>query len=178
MHILEAVDTNDLGRFLDATCYLLRTFHLRRFDVDHPEPNSDAGPQIAEPFELVVSSASKFQHHVVDMQVVHVSDQVFPRPLLNRLTAIVAEAQVHGRRIGDRVKKYVQRLSCPACLFGRARQVGLIELDDVSANLANLIGHRLCQGACQGRTVLVVMVEKGLAEHVRPSNCKLDRAIG
>jgi hypothetical protein len=114
-------------------------------------------------------------HDVIDMQAVEIGNQLAPAALLNGLSAVIAETQMHRRFALDGVKHAVDRRRGPFPLLGMARQIGFIELHDVGIDMPDLLRQHVRDGHAKRARVLVVLVQHGLGEHVRTGDGKFER---
>src|SRR4051812_5554539 len=82
---------------LDASCHFVRRFHRVHLDVDHADAKRNARiEQLFEISQLVVSTECEFEHNMIAMEAIHEVYQLAPLALLNRLSPIIAEADVHA----------------------------------------------------------------------------------
>jgi hypothetical protein len=103
-------------------------------------------------------------------------DQLLPISLLDGLTAVVAEAEVHRAfRAGvDRVEHEIHRRGRERPVGGIARDIGLIHLNALGGQSADLAGEHLAQRHREGVKVAVVMVEQRAGQHVRAGDGELE----
>ena len=164
-----------LGAF-DGARHLVGAFHVGGLDVDHAQAEADLRLQVLERRQFLARAVRAFQHDVVGMQRVQVVHQLVPGALLHRLPAVVAEAQVHGRRARHRVEHAVDGRCGPLPFVGVARQVGLVDLHDVGVEVLHLLGQRVGNGMRHLRRVAVVLVDQRLGQHVRAGDGELEGA--
>jgi len=86
---------------------------------------------------------------------------------LDRLAAVVAEAEVHRGRGRDGVQHPVDGFQRPGPLVGRAGQVGLVHLDDGRAEVPDLLREHIRDGHGERRWIAIVGIERHLGQHVR-----------
>ena len=166
------------GRFLDAGGDEAGALDHRRLDVDDAEAEADSRVDLPEVGELAVAAVGELEQHVVAAQVAEVVDELIPAPLLDRLAAVVAEAEVHRRRPGNRVEDAVDSLECPLPLPWMPRKVGLVHLDHVGVDLRHLCGEYVGKGEAELGGRAVMAVEKGLGQHVGAGQGELQGASG
>ena len=142
-----------------------------------PNPIPISGTEVVEVGQFVVSAVSELQHHVVGVEGVHVGEKCLPGTILDRLPTVVAEAHVDGRCVRNGIQDDIERACSPLGLFGMARDVGFIQLDDLSVNLRNLRRQDLTDRVRQILNTTVMPIEQGLAQHVGTRHCELERGV-
>src|SRR5262245_65384490 len=97
----DATFADDLHRLFDPLRHDFGRFDGVDLDVNHAQADADARIEaVFEVLQLVVSSKSHFEQNVIAMQAVDEADQFSPFAFLDRLTAVIAEAQVRAFQIG------------------------------------------------------------------------------
>ena len=65
-------------------------------DVDHADAELDLRVHVLQRLQILRRTVGHFEHQVIHVQLVEEVDQRAPLALLDRLSAVVAEAEVHG----------------------------------------------------------------------------------
>jgi hypothetical protein len=165
---------------LDRARDLLGRFDLGALDVDDAETEPDVLAQFLEHGELLRRAVRAFHDDVVDLQRVQVVDQLRPAASLDRLPAVVAEAQVHGGLRGLRhgLEHLVDRGRSPLPFLRMTGKVGFVELHDGGVQPADLLGEHRGDRVRELRRVAVVPVVERLRQHVRAGDRELERPAG
>src|SRR5207245_6302311 len=94
----------DVRSGLDPVCDFVRLFDHGGLDVDHAHPQLQLRIDVAQDLEVAIAGTRELQHHVVDTQQVDNLHQPRPAACLDALAAVVAETQMDGRLVRDRVE--------------------------------------------------------------------------
>ena len=109
MNVLHAARPEHFLGTLNRARDLIGRFCFGLLDVDHTQAKTDFRVEVAKHFEHIYRTVRAFHHHVVDVQGIEVFDQALPAALLDALSAVVAEAQVHRRNGLDGIEHKVER---------------------------------------------------------------------
>jgi hypothetical protein len=82
------------GRALNPPGHLVRRLDLVVLDVDHPDPGTEPRLDLAEHLQLGLGPAGHLQDDMVGLQGVQEGDEFRVGPPLDRLPAVVPEAEV------------------------------------------------------------------------------------
>ena len=119
----------------------------------------------------------RLHHNVIGLERIQVVHQLRPGAFLDRLAAVVTEAQMDRRLafFGNGAKHLVDRRRRPLPFVRVARQIRLVELHDVGIQVLDLLGEHIGDGVRQLLGILVVPVVQRLREHVRTGERELER---
>ena len=96
--------------------------------VDHPDAEGDTVVHFGEGFEVFARTVGKLEDDMVGSKGIEESKQGFPSSALNRLTAIVAEAEVDGFSPFEGIKNTVDGLGGKGTMGGVPGNVCLVHL--------------------------------------------------
>jgi hypothetical protein len=135
----------DLVCALDGACDLVRALDLGALDVDDAEAEADLAPQVLEHRELFRRAMRGLHHDMVDLERVEVLHQLRPGALLDRLPAVIAEAQMHRSLgfLGHGLEHLVDRRRGPFPFVGMAGEVGFVHLHHVGVEALHLVGENV-----------------------------------
>ena len=85
---------------------------------------------------------------------------------------------MHGGGRLDGIKDLVDGVRRPLPFIWAARQVGLVNLDDIGIEMAHLFGQHLGDGVRQRGQVVVTVVDQRLGQHVRAGQGEFQRFGG
>ena len=145
-------------------------------DVDHAEPERDLAVDVLQCVEVALRPVRQFEDEMIRVQRVEEICQFLPVALLDRLSAIIAEAEMHGalRALVDRVQHHVHRRGRQRAVTRIAGNVGLVDLDAGRRQPAHLRRQHLGQRHRQLREVAVVVIEQCPREHVGARDRELE----
>src|SRR5437867_9639469 len=86
--------------FIDTARDEIRLFHFVVLDIYHAYPQGDFGVEPLKNRQLRIAAAGEFKHQMVRAQGIQERQQVAPESLLDRLSRVVAETDVH-RLLGE-----------------------------------------------------------------------------
>src|SRR5215510_8479077 len=98
------------------------------FDVDHPQSDPDLRIEIAERLQLVVPAAGKLEHEMIHRESIEERNKIFPKSFLDRLAAIISEAEVQRALSGDAFQDMIDRGQRPLAILGMSGDVRFVEL--------------------------------------------------
>src|SRR5437867_6005976 len=173
MDVPQAI-SHGLDDALDARRDQLRTLDLVVFDVDHANPEADPRIEVAEDFQLVISSAREFEHEMIGAQGIQERNQVSPEASQHRLAAVVAEADVNGPLVHDAVQDVIDRVRRPARVLRVPGNAGLVELHGVGFDELELSPEHRSHGHRELGQIRVKRVVHQPREHVRAGAGELE----
>src|SRR5690606_13856907 len=122
----------------------------------------------------------ELEHEVVRMELVEEGYELAPAALLDHLSAVVPEAEMH-RALGSlayRVEDSVDRACGHRGVGWAAGNVRLVDLDRGARKVDHLLGELICDREEERLEIAVVAVEKRAREHVRARERELEGAAG
>ena len=131
-----------------------------------PMPRRKRSIELTQALEVTVAGPSELEHDMVGMEALEEAEQLRPRPRLHPLSAVVAEAEVHGGGAGHGVEDAVDGLGRELGVLGTAGEVGLVHLHDRRVDGAHLLGEHVGERQGEGAQVAVVGVEQHPRQHV------------
>src|SRR5690606_25691836 len=97
MDVADAALADDLLGALDPPSDRIGRLDLRALDVDDAESHADPLVELAEDLQLALRAVRVLHHDVVALEAVEVAEKPVPAALLDRLPAVVAEAEMDRR---------------------------------------------------------------------------------
>src|SRR5262245_46649672 len=92
----DAIAAENLDGVLDPPGDAVSRFDFVVFDVDHAQTEADRWLEIVKDIQFVIASSREFQQQVIAFQGIEKRQKIAEEALLNRLTAVVAKAQVNA----------------------------------------------------------------------------------
>ena len=134
-------------RDLDALCHFIRRFNVIHLDVDNADTNRDLLVDILQRFEVIGGTMRKLEDNMVRVQPVQKIEQCRPMPFLNRLSAVIAKAQMHRPLYIDRVQHPIDRLRRQRSILRIAGNVGFVYLNALAGQLSYLFSENIRESA-------------------------------
>ena len=176
MNIAQALRTQCLHDFFDAQGDQLRALDFVVLDVHEADAQGDLRIEIGEDVKFVIAAPRKFQHQVVGVQRIEKRNQITPEATQHRLSAVVAEADVHRAFVEDAVEHVVDRIGGPGRILRIAGDTGFVELNSVGFHEFNLTAQDTGNIHGQLGNVFVEAVGHHAREHVWSSARELQRS--
>ena len=150
------------------------------FDVDHADAEGDFFVDVFEGIEVAGRTVGEFEDEVVSVEGVEEIKEGLPVALLDRLAAVVAEAEVDGALglVVDGVEDEVHRSGGEGSVFGVAGDVGFVDLDAGGGEAGHLGGEDVAEGHGEFVEAAVVVVEQRAREHVGARDGELEVTAG
>ena len=161
---------------LDLRRDLLRRLDVVHLDVRDPDAKRDAVVDVLERLEIALGPVREFEHEVVGTETVEEVSERLPRARLDRLPAVVAEAEMHGAFALHAVEDAVDGLGGERRILRATGDVRLVHLHARTRQLADLIREHIGDSQCQVIEVTVVIVEERAGEHEWTRQRELKRA--
>ncbi len=163
---------------LDARGYFIRGLDVVHLYIDDAEAERDARVDALERVEIGRGTMRKLEDEMVAMQRVEEREQRLPRSLLDRLAAVIAEAEMHRAlaALVHGIEHAVDRRGRDRPVVGVAGDVGFIDLHARAGQAADLFGEDVRHGHEQRLEVAVVLVEQGAREHIGTRHGELERS--
>ena len=174
MYVADAAGAERALGAIDGRGDLVRGLDVVDLDVDHPDADADIGAQVRERLEIRWRPVRQLEDQVIGVQLVQERDERPPGAGLDRLPAVVAEAEMHGPGPGHRVEHAIDRRGGEGRVGGIAGDVGLVHLNAVAHQIACLRGERVGDRQGQAGHVVIVRVEQGPRQHVRAGQRELE----
>ena len=155
-------------------------FDMVHLDVDHADAEGDFLVDVFEGIEVAGGTMGEFEDEVVGVKGVEEIEEGLPVALLDRLAAVVAEAEVDGALglVVDGVEDEVHRGGGEGGVFGIAGDVGFVDLDAGGREAGHLGGEDVAKGHGEFVEAAVVVVEQRAREHVGARDGKLEVTAG
>ena len=168
MDPLHAAGADFLFHSFDARGDFVGGLDVVHLDVDHADAEGDFLVDVFESIEVAGRTVGEFENEVVGVEGVEEIEEGFPVALLDRLTAVVAEAKVDGALglVVDGVEDEVHRSGGEGGVFGIAGNVGFVDLDAGGGEAGHLGGEDVSEGHGELVEAAVVVVEQRAREHV------------
>src|SRR6185369_17719910 len=107
MHPFHALSAEHLDAALDPARDFFRRLGFGVFDVHDADPQRNAGAQLVENFQLIVTPPREFKDEMIGLQMVQKRKQEVPEAFLDGLPAVVAETKMHGLLASRRAQNMV-----------------------------------------------------------------------
>ena len=167
MYPLDPLHTQDVYGVLDSAGDHVGRLDFVAFYVHHADAEFGFRFQFFERLQFIIAAPRELEYEMIDVQLVEERHQVFPIPFLDRLPAVVAEAEVQCFLALDAAQREVERLVRPLGILGVAGQVGLVHLDHRRVDRLNLFAQHLGERHRQRANVSVLPVDQCAGQHVR-----------
>ena len=119
-----------------------------------------------------------FEYEVIDVELIQEGRQRAPFALLNGLSAVIAEAEMHGAFALEGIKNTIDRGGCQRGVGGIARDVGFVDLQAVARQAGDLLCENAGDRHQESLEIAVVVIQQGARQHVRAGDGELERTAG